>query len=87
MHDSRLDPSFAFELEKRIATHDQAIAGLIDTIRQLMTPPENNKRPIGLWRLKRANPPNLIASEAANPMCNYVCSIAPLRARPTHLVD
>ena len=35
------------ELEKKIATHDQAIAGLIDAIRQLMAPPETKKRPIG----------------------------------------
>ncbi len=36
------------ELEKRIATHDQAIAGLIDAIRQLMAPPEPlKKRTIG----------------------------------------
>ena len=39
------------ELERRIehklTSHDQAIAGLIDTIRQLMSPPEPKKRPIG----------------------------------------
>lgn len=40
------------ELESRIArrlsTHDQAIAGILDAIRQLMTPPEpRKKRPIG----------------------------------------
>ena len=39
------------ELERRIehklASHDQAIAGLIDTLRQLMNPPETTKRPIG----------------------------------------
>ena len=36
------------ELERKIATHDQAIAGLIDAIRQLMTPPEpSKKRKIG----------------------------------------
>ncbi|MHB9159177.1 MAG: ORF6N domain-containing protein [Thiobacillus sp.] len=34
-------------LERKIGSHDQAIAGLIDAIRQLMTPPEQSKRPIG----------------------------------------
>jgi hypothetical protein len=36
------------ELERRLDTHGQAIAGLIDAIRQLMSPPEPaNKRKIG----------------------------------------
>ena len=36
------------ELERKLSTHDQAIAGLINTIRQLMAPPpEPKKRPIG----------------------------------------
>jgi hypothetical protein len=39
------------ELEQRIGqklrSHDQAIAGLIDTIRELMQPPAPKKRPIG----------------------------------------
>jgi hypothetical protein len=36
------------EHEKKLATHDQAIAGLINAIRQLMAPPEPTKRrPIG----------------------------------------
>ena len=34
-------------LERKIGSHDQAIAGLIDAIRQLMTPPAQSKRPIG----------------------------------------
>lgn len=34
-------------LERKVGSHDQAIAGLIDAIRQLMAPPEKNKRPIG----------------------------------------
>ncbi len=34
-------------LERKIGSHDQAIAGLIDAIRQLMAPPAQNKRPIG----------------------------------------
>ena len=33
--------------EKKLASHDQAIAGLVNTIRQLMTPPEPKRRPIG----------------------------------------
>jgi hypothetical protein len=43
------------DLEKRIArklaTHDQALAEIIKTIRQLMTPPEPRKRPIGFVEL------------------------------------
>jgi hypothetical protein len=35
------------ELERKLNSHDQAIAGLIGTIRQLMTSPEPKKRPIG----------------------------------------
>jgi ORF6N domain len=36
------------ELEHKVAGHDQAIAGLINAIRELMTPPEQKKkRPIG----------------------------------------
>jgi hypothetical protein len=34
-------------LERKVGGHDQAIAGLIDAIRQLMTPPETKKRGIG----------------------------------------
>ncbi len=34
-------------LERKLDTHDQAIAGLINTLRQLMNPPEPKKRPIG----------------------------------------
>lgn len=35
------------ELEHKISSHDQAISGLIDAIRQLMAPKAQNKRPIG----------------------------------------
>ena len=36
------------ELERRIASHDQAIAGVLDAIRHLMSPPQERKRrPIG----------------------------------------
>lgn len=34
-------------LERKLDTQDQAIAGLINTLRQLMNPPEPKKRPIG----------------------------------------
>jgi len=34
--------------EKKLSTHDHAIAGLVNTIRQLMAPPEPSiRRPIG----------------------------------------
>lgn len=35
------------ELERKVSSHDQAIAGLIDAIRQLMAPPVQKKRAIG----------------------------------------
>ncbi len=36
------------ELERKVSGHDQAIAGLVNAIRELMTPPEpKKKRPIG----------------------------------------
>jgi len=35
------------ELEHKISSHDQAIAGLIDAIRQLMAPPDQKRRGIG----------------------------------------
>jgi len=35
------------ELERKLATHDQAIAGILDAIRQLMQPPTSSKRSIG----------------------------------------
>jgi ORF6N domain len=43
---SRLDQLEA-RIEAKLSTHDQAIAGILDAIRQLMTPPEKKKRPIG----------------------------------------
>jgi hypothetical protein len=33
--------------EKKLASHDQAIAGLMNAIRELMAPPEPWRRPIG----------------------------------------
>lgn len=35
------------DLEDKVASHDQAIAGLIDTLRRLTATPPRNKRPIG----------------------------------------
>lgn len=35
------------ELERKVSSHDQAIAGLIDAIWQLMAPLPSHKRPIG----------------------------------------
>lgn len=35
------------ELERKVSSHDQAIAGLINTIKQLMMHPPENSRPIG----------------------------------------
>ena len=35
------------ELERKLATHDQAITGILKTIRELMNSPVPKKRPIG----------------------------------------
>ncbi len=35
------------ELERKVGSHDQAIAGILAHIRQLMAPPDTKKRPIG----------------------------------------
>jgi len=35
------------EHEKKLSSHDQAIAGLVNTIRSLMAPPQPKRRPIG----------------------------------------
>jgi hypothetical protein len=35
------------ELERKVSTHDQAITGLMKTIRQLIKSPDNSSRPIG----------------------------------------
>ena len=34
-------------LERKVDSHDQAITGLIDSMRQLLAPPDPQKRPIG----------------------------------------
>jgi ATP-dependent Clp protease ATP-binding subunit ClpA len=39
-------------LEQKLATHDRAIAGILDAIRDLMNPPEPKKRPIGFVELQ-----------------------------------
>lgn len=35
------------ELDRKVSSHDQAIAGILAAIRQLMAPPEPKRRPIG----------------------------------------
>lgn len=40
------------ELERKLATHDQAITGILKTIRELMNPPAPKKRPIGFIELE-----------------------------------
>lgn len=41
-------PAKLVELERKLKGHDQAIAGILDAIRQLMAPPPApKKRPIG----------------------------------------
>ena len=35
------------ELERRVGKHDEDIAAIIEAIRQLMTPPEKQRREIG----------------------------------------
>ena len=42
----RLDELEA-RLAQKLATHDQAIAGLLNTIRELMNPPQPKRRGIG----------------------------------------
>jgi hypothetical protein len=45
----RLD-ELEVSITRKLSTHDQAITGILKTIRELMQPPETNKRPIGfVW--------------------------------------
>jgi ATP-dependent Clp protease ATP-binding subunit ClpA len=44
-------------LQRKLATHDQAIAGILDAIRQLMNPPQPPKRPIGFVTLTEKKKP------------------------------
>jgi hypothetical protein len=34
-------------IDKNLSTHDQAITGILEAIRQLMHPPQTSSRPIG----------------------------------------
>ena len=43
------------ELEKRVGKHDDEIGAIIDTIRQLMAPPERPRREIGFHVRERAS--------------------------------
>jgi uncharacterized protein YjcR len=47
----RLDEIEA-RIERKLETHDQAVTGLISTLRQMMTPPYVKARPIGFIHLK-----------------------------------
>ncbi len=40
------------ELERKVSTHDQAIVGILKAIRELMNPPQTEKRPIGFVELQ-----------------------------------
>lgn len=40
------------ELERKVSSHDQAIAGILKAIRALMNPPEPKRRPIGFIELE-----------------------------------
>lgn len=42
------------KLERKVSIHDEAIAGILKAIRQLMQPPESSKRPIGFVELQEA---------------------------------
>lgn len=48
---SELAQKFA-ELERRVSTHDQAIVGILKTLRELMNPPQPKRRPIGFVELE-----------------------------------
>jgi hypothetical protein len=40
------------KLERKVSSHDEAIVGILKTIRQLMNPPEPKKRSIGFTELE-----------------------------------
>ena len=40
------------KLERKVASHDEAIVGILNTIRQLMAPPQSSKRSIGFVELQ-----------------------------------
>jgi hypothetical protein len=49
--DCELAEKFA-ELERKVSSHDQAIVGILKTIRGLLNPPEPKQRPIGFVELE-----------------------------------
>jgi hypothetical protein len=51
----RLDELEA-RIEKKLATHDQAIVGILEAIRELMRAPETKKRPIGFVASQEKKP-------------------------------
>ena len=44
------------KLERKVSSHDQAIVGILKTIRELMNPPEPKRRPIGSVDLEEKKP-------------------------------
>jgi hypothetical protein len=44
------------KLESKVSSHDQAIVGILKTIRELMNPPEPKRRPIGFVELEEKKP-------------------------------
>ncbi|OHC64812.1 MAG: hypothetical protein A2045_00535 [Rhodocyclales bacterium GWA2_65_20] len=46
------------QMERKLSSHDQAIAGLIDAIRQLMAPPPSTRRGIGFTASIDSKPRN-----------------------------
>jgi hypothetical protein len=42
------------ELERRVGTHDEEIAAILEAIRQLMAPPEKARREIGFHVREKA---------------------------------
>ena len=57
-------------LERKLATHDQAIAGILEAIRQLMAPPEpTKKRRMGLC--KATNPTLCPQSFSSQPKATW----------------
>jgi hypothetical protein len=56
----RLDQLEA-RIEKKLATHDDAIAAMLSAIRQLMNPPPPKRRPIGFTANLDDRPPRSLA--------------------------
>jgi len=51
-------------LEKKLATHDQAIAGILSSIRQLMATPRSKQRPIGFVTTDKNEEAQSVAPES-----------------------